>query len=397
MNVKAIAQGSSERNISAIIDDAEATRALRAVHAGFYLSPQALSVGLIGPGLVGRTLLSQLEARHEGLRRDFHVDIRVRAIADSRRMLLKDRQVDLGRWGELKGAEGVDTDLERLVDHVRTDAIPHAVIIDCTTSEEVARKYADWLDLGIHVITPNKKAGATDFAYYARLRESGRQAKRHFLYETTVGAALPILQTLRDLIRTGDEIVEIEGVLSGTLSYLFNTFDGTTPFSEIVLEAKKKGYTEPDPRDDLSGMDVARKVVILAREMGLELELSDLEVESLVPGELASASFDGFLAGLGRVDNFMSERLDAARTREEVLRYVGTIDDKGKAAARLRSYPLSHPFARIRQMDNIVLFRTRRYHENPLVVQGPGAGPEVTAGGVFADLLRLASYLGATL
>ena len=397
VNVKAIAQGSSERNISVVIDREQSTRALRAVHAGFYLSEQTLSIGLVGPGLVGTTLLKQLAGQHERLRHDFRVDLRLRAIADSRRMLLEDRQIALDGWRERLTDEGVESDLDRLADHVMTDSMPHALIIDCTASEAVGRKYAEWLERGLHVITPNKRAGTSDNAYYGRLREGGRQARRHFLYETTVGAALPILQTLRDLMLTGDKIVEIEGVLSGTLSYLFNSLDGQVPFSSIVREAKKMGYTEPDPRDDLSGMDVARKVVILAREMGLDLELADVEVESLVPAELEETTADEFLDGMSRFDDRIHERFDAARSRNEVLRYVGTVDPAGSYTARLRSYPVSHPFARIRQMDNIVLFRTRRYHENPLVVQGPGAGPEVTAAGVFADLLRLASYLGATL
>jgi bifunctional aspartokinase / homoserine dehydrogenase 1 len=220
---------------------------------------------------------------------------------------------------------------------------------------------------------------------------------RHYLYETTVGAGLPIIQTLRDLIQTGDEIVAIEGILSGTLAYLFNTFDGSRPFSEILIDAKNMGYTEPDPRDDLSGMDVARKLVILAREMGLKLELGDVEVESLVPSALESASVERFLSELPAYDDVMSSRLEEARARGEVLRFVGRVDRTGKASVSLRSYPDSHAFARIQRTDNIVQFATSRYNTNPLVVQGPGAGPEVTAGGVFGDLLRLATYLGATL
>jgi aspartokinase/homoserine dehydrogenase 1 len=397
VNVKAIAQGSSERNISVVIDEGQATRALRAVHAGFYLSEQTLSIGLIGPGLVGRTLLEQLAGQNDRLRREFRVDLRLRAVANSREMLLDDRQIAFDGWSEPLGANGEPVDLDRLAEHVLTDSMPHAVIIDCTADEGVAHRYADWLARGIHVITPNKKAGTSGRAYYERLRDAGRHAGKHYLYETTVGAALPILQTLRDLILTGDQILEIEGVLSGTLSYLFNGFDGSVPFSKIVREAKQRGYTEPDPRDDLSGMDVARKVVILAREMGTDLELADVEIESLVPSELESASAEEFLDGISRFDDRMRRRFEEARSQDEVLRYVGSVEPGGGSSARLRSYPLTHPFARIRQMDNIVLFRTRRYHENPLVVQGPGAGPEVTAAGVFADLLRLASYLGATL
>jgi aspartokinase/homoserine dehydrogenase 1 len=218
-----------------------------------------------------------------------------------------------------------------------------------------------------------------------------------YLYETTVGAGLPIIQTLRDLVQTGDDVYEIEGIFSGTLSYLFNVYDGSVPFSEIVADAKSRGFTEPDPRDDLSGMDVARKVVILGREMGQSLELADVQVTGLVPDELQNLSVPDFLAALPGHDQAMRQLFEDARGRGEVLRYVGRVDREGHASARLQTYRSDHPFARIQMTDNIVLFSTRRYSPNPLVVQGPGAGPEVTAGGVFADLLRLATSLGASL
>ncbi|MGM0558274.1 MAG: bifunctional aspartate kinase/homoserine dehydrogenase I [Myxococcota bacterium] len=396
VNIRAIAQGSSERNISAVIDQGEATRALRAVHAGFYLSKQTLSVGIIGPGNVGGTLLSQLGVQLERLREDRMIDIRVRALTTSDRMVLEESAIDPAEW-ELELAEnGVEADLDALVDHVQTDYHPHAVIIDCTASHAVADHYADWLERGIHVVTPNKKGNTQSMEYYRRLKQAVRSKRRHYLYETTVGAGLPIIQTLRDLLETGDDIIEVEGILSGTLSYLFNSFDGERPFSEILVEAKEKGFTEPDPREDLSGMDVARKVVILAREMGLDLELDDVEVEGLVPDELSEGSIEDFLSALPDYDDEMTALLEDARETGEVLRFVGRVDAKGTASVKLRRYPETHAFARIHLTDNIVQFRTRRYDENPLVVQGPGAGPAVTAGGIFADLLRLATYVGAT-
>jgi aspartokinase/homoserine dehydrogenase 1 len=261
----------------------------------------------------------------------------------------------------------------------------------------VARCYDDWLARGIHVITPNKRANAADMAYYRRLREANRLVGAHYLYETTVGAALPIIQTLRDLVQTGDEILEIEGILSGTLSYLFNRFDGAQPFSALVAHARELGYTEPDPRDDLSGTDVARKVVILAREMGASIELADVAVRSLVPESLQGGTVDAFLAALPAHDAEMSERQRAATAAGNVLRFVGRVSRDGRASVELREYPATHAFGRLQLTDNVVLFRTRRYRENPLVVQGPGAGREVTAAGVFADLLRLASYVGAVM
>lgn len=394
VNIRAIAQGSSERNISVVIDAAEGERALRAVHSGLYLSRQTLSVGILGPGVVGSALLDQLAERVDAIQHERGVDIRVRAIAGRGRMALDRRRIALGGWREAMAA-GEPFDLDAFVAHVQTDHLPHTVIIDCTADEAVARKYGEWLRRGIHVITPNKRANTLELDYYDQLRKLGRGAGAHFLYETTVGAGLPIIQTLRELIATGDEVERIEGVLSGTLSYLFNAFDGERPFSELVAEARREGFTEPDPRDDLSGADVARKVVILAREMGLRLELGDVELEGLVPPELQGGGVDDFLCRLRDHDAAFTRRFREAHDRGERLRFVGLVDRDGRASVRLRGYPASHPFARLNLTDNIVQFQTRRYTPNPLIVQGPGAGPQVTAAGVFADLLRLASYLGS--
>lgn len=288
------------------------------------------------------------------------------------------------------------TDLDLVAGYVQTESVPHAAIIDCTASAEIASRYHDWLSQGIHVITPNKKANSGDLDSYRALQQAARRANAHYFYETTVGAALPVIQTLRDLVQTGDEVRRIEGVFSGTLSYLFNSFDGSTPFSEIVRAAREKGYTEPDPREDLSGMDVARKVVILAREMGVDASLDDMRIESLIPSGLEEGGVDEFLDRLAGHDDEMLAVVEEARSSGQVLRFVGTIDPLEGCQVSLRSYDSDHPFARIRLTDNIVAFQTARYADNPLVVQGPGAGPDVTAGGVFADLLRLANYLGAT-
>ncbi len=230
--------------------------------------------------------------------------------------------------------------------------------------------------------------------FYRLLQSTALARKRHYLYETTVGAGLPIVNTLRDLVQTGDEVLRIEGILSGTLSYIFNTFDGTKPFSEIVLDARAKGFTEPDPRDDLSGTDVGRKLVILAREMGLALELAEVRITSLVPASLREGTLDEFLKHLPEHDQEIAALLEQARGRGEVLRYVGVIDPKGECFVELKGYPQAHAFAGTTGSDNIVAFQTQRYHTQSLTVQGPGAGPDVTAGGVFADLLRLASFLG---
>jgi aspartokinase/homoserine dehydrogenase 1 len=397
VNVRAIAQGSSERNISAVIDKRDAPRAVRAVHAGFYLSPQTVSIGLIGPGNVGGVLLDQIAGERERLARDSNLDLRVRALASSSRMLLGTRAIGLEDWREPWARSDTPLDLDAFQAHVKAEHIPHAVIIDCSASAEVAGRYAEWLAAGIHVVTPNKRANTADMASFRALREGRRAGRSHYLYETTVGAGLPIIHTLRDLRETGDEILRIEGILSGTLAYLFNSYDGEQPFSELVRGARREGLTEPDPRDDLSGMDVARKVVILGREMGLGLELDAVNVESLVPAELTDVSVEEFLQGMKRHDEAMRQTWLAAREASTVLRYTASLTADGAAKVGLARVPDTHAFAHMNPTDNMVTFVTRRYHDNPLVVQGPGAGPEVTAAGIFADLLRLSAYLGASL
>jgi len=396
VNVRAIAQGSSERNISAVVDGADSTRALRAAHSGFYLSRQTLSLGLIGAGQIGRTLLGQIEGQTAALQRQFGADVRVRAIATSRRMLLDPVAIDLASWPEALAAQGEPLDLARLAAHVHAPHLPHAVLVDCTASDAVASHYPVWLGQGIHVVTPNKRASSGPVERWRQIRAASQRSGARFLYEASVGAGLPIVATLADLVATGDQPEAVEGVLSGTLGYLFDTFDGTMPFSDLVRDARAKGYTEPDPRDDLSGMDVARKLVILAREMGIELSLEAVEVESLVPAELAAPELDAdaFLDLYAAHDAVMAARRAAAQAQGHVLRYVGSIDRSGRASVRLCAVEPDHPTARVGGSDNIVAFRTRRYTPRPLIVQGPGAGPDVTAGGVFADLLRLCAMTG---
>ena len=397
VNVRAIAQGASERNISVVVAGKDATRALRAVHAGFYLSPHTLSIGIIGPGSVGKVLLDQLAGQRERLAAQLHIDLRVRGIMSSKTMKLADTSIALDRWREEITQGVVPADYARCFAHLKVDHLPHTVIIDCSASQGVADRYHDWLAAGVHVITPNKKANSGPLAYYESLKAARRHSGAHYLYEATVGAGLPVIQTLRDLRETGDDIASIEGIFSGTLAYLFNVYDGTEPFSAIVRDAKERGYTEPDPRDDLSGTDVARKLIILGREMGLKLEMSDVRVESLVPGDLTGGSSEDFLAQLPRYDGQMAQRYSAAKARGRVLRYVGRLTAAGAATVGLEELEVRHAFANIALTDNVVRYSTARYCDNPLIVQGPGAGPAVTAGGVFADLLRLATFLGARL
>ncbi|NYZ63451.1 bifunctional aspartate kinase/homoserine dehydrogenase I [Luteimonas deserti] len=396
VNIRAIAQGASERNISVAIAQAHATRALRAAHAAFWLSPQTVSVGVIGPGHVGRALLEQLAEVIPRLRAEAGVDLRLRGLASSRWMRLGDAPMDpASAAAQLDGDGAVPCDLDAFAAHVRASHLPHAMIVDCSASDAVAERYAGWLAAGIHVVTPNKQAGSGDWTRYAAIMAARRAGGSRFLYEATVGAGLPVVLTLRTLLDTGDTLHGIDGMLSGTLAWLFNRYDGREPFSALVREARALGYTEPDPRDDLSGLDVARKLVILAREAGRPLSLADVEVESLVPDALRSVDVDTFLARLDLLDAPMQARLDAARAAGCGLRHIAKLDSEGRATVGVQALPADHACMHTRLTDNLVQFTTARYAENPLVVQGPGAGPEVTAAGVFGDVLTIAQALGA--
>ncbi|KAG2634189.1 hypothetical protein PVAP13_2NG221500 [Panicum virgatum] len=398
INVRAIAQGCSEYNITVVLKQEDCVRALRAAHSRFFLSKTTLAVGIIGPGLIGGTLLNQLKDQAAVLKENMNIDLRVIGITGSSTMLLSDTGIDLTQWKELLRKEAEPADLANFVRHMSDNHVfPNKVLVDCTADTSVASHYYDWLKKGIHVITPNKKANSGPLDQYLKLRTLQRASYTHYFYEATVGAGLPIISTLRGLLETGDKILHIEGIFSGTLSYIFNNFEGTRTFSDVVAEAKEAGYTEPDPRDDLSGTDVARKVIILARESGLTLELSDIPVKSLVPEALAScSSADEFMQKLPSFDEDWAKQRSEAEAAGEVLRYVGVVDAVNqKGQVELRRYKRDHPFAQLSGSDNIIAFTTSRYKEQPLIVRGPGAGAEVTAGGVFCDILRLASSLGA--
>jgi aspartokinase/homoserine dehydrogenase 1 len=359
------------------------------------LSSKTISIGLIGTGTVGGAFLRQLRKQAERLSGDFNLDLRVRAIARSKKMLLGERRIPLDTWESEYDNNAIALDFDVFERHVAPDHLPHAVIIDCTASNDIANRYAGWLERGIHIVTPNKKAFSGPYDYYRELQQKAQQGSAHYLYETTVGAALPIIGTLTNLVDTGDEIRSVGGIFSGTLAYLFNVYDGTTPFSAIVQDAKASGYTEPDPRDDLSGMDVARKLTILARELGQSIEIGDFPVQNLVPEALRDCSIDDFLARLQDYDGEMKTLYEKAAAEGKKLRYIARLGADGSAAVGLEAVAADHPFSNINLTDNVVQFETERYASNPLVVQGPGAGPEVTAGGVFGDLLRLSTYLGS--
>lgn len=392
ISLRAIAQGASERNVSLAVREADAERALRVAHTAFWLSAQTVSIGLIGPGNVGGALLRQILETGATLRRERQLDLRLRAVANSRTMLRSETSL-----AALDFSRGEALDLDAFARHVKSEHIPHAVIIDCSGRADMAERYEAWLARGIHVVTPSKHAGSGDATRLAALHAAGKKSGARFRYEATVGAGLPVIMTLRNLIDTGDMPQSIAGLFSGTLAWLFNHYDGSRPFSALLAEARAAGYTEPDPRDDLSGTDVARKVVILAREAGWSLSLDEVEVENLVPPALRELPLPEFLQRLDGFDAPMVERLAAAKAEGKVLRYLAEVDASGRARVSLRAVESTHPAASAQGTDNLFAFHTARYHTRPLVVKGPGAGPDVTAAGVFGDLLAIAAQLGARL
>lgn len=351
---------------------------------------RTVNLGLIGPGRVGGALLGQLRASQTRLEREYALQLCFSGVLGRSRMWL---DCDDDQLNARQGGAQVwrPNDLVAFAGHVR-DQGDHAVLIDCSASDEVADHYPRWLTAGIHVVTPNKRAGSGPLSRWQAIRAACAHGA-HFRAEATVCAGLPVVQTLRDLLDTGDELLSIEGMFSGTLAWLCNQFDGAQPFSALLHEAHALGYTEPDPREDLSGIDVARKLVILAREAGWPLSLDDVEVESLVPDALAALPLEACMQQLDAIDAPLAARLEQARSQGGVLRHVARLDRHGRARIALEVLPPDHAFAHSRLTDNVVQFTTARYCDNPLLVQGPGAGPEVTAAGVFTDLLRVAQSL----
>lgn len=391
VNISAIAQGASERNISFVIDSRNKVRALNVIHSVFFEKKKTLHLIIAGVGNIGSTLLQQLQQQQQYLR-SHGFDIRVSGLADSKRMAFHTTGFDLSRCEELLHRSKKRMDLQEMLREIRQLNVPNVALVDCTASEELARSYIYFVEVNVHIVTPNKKANVLPLKEYNALMERLRQRQKFFLYEANVGAGLPVISTLKDLITSGDRIRRIEGILSGTLSYLFNSYDGSRPFSAIVREAQTLGLTEPDPRDDLRGEDVRRKLLILAREMGWKMNLEEVKVENLVPKNLRGLTTALFLDRLALLDKVYESRYRRASSRGCVLRYVGMVEDQ-RAYAALIELPSNHPFARIKGSDNILAFTTDRYSSTPLIVQGPGAGAEVTAAAVFSDILKLLHYL----
>lgn len=396
IKVKLTTASPLDKSLSAVISKKDLKKALSALYAGFYLAKRAISTGLFGVGNIGKALLSQLKGQEEELIKS-GIDIRVRALANSKKMLLSETGIDLATWEDEFKKNAIPLDVDKMVDFLDSDSFPHTLVIDCTASDELPKKYLSWAERNIHIVTPNKKAGVTPYSYYSSLLKTCEATGTLYLHEATVGAGLPIISTLNDLVNTGDSVKSISGIFSGSLGWLFSSYDGKVPFSSLVLKAKELGYTEPDPREDLSGMDVARKTVILAREIGVKASLDEMSITSLVPENLRTCSKEEFLSKVSEMDEPMKKLYDDAAKEGKVLRYVGGVTEDGKCYVALDKFAPSHPFAMSLGSDNVISFVTERYFKQPLTVKGPGAGIEVTAGGVFADILRLCSYLGAQL
>ena len=394
INSIAIAQGSSELNISVVIASQNLDKALRAVHDAFFLSDmKSVHLFLIGTGQVGGTLIEQIAENHESLAKHHSLDLRVIGLGNSTSMTFDPNGIDLQQWKDALSARAEKMDIDLFIAHAVSLNLPNCIFIDCTASENVASRSAQILKSSISLVTPNKKANSGTYSQYLSLKATAKQANVKFFYETNVGAGLPVIGTLNDLLISGDEVIKIEAVLSGTLSYIFNNYLAPASFSEVVRKAKDLGYTEPDPRDDLGGIDVARKLLILAREIGESLELSDISVESLIPeGGMNCKDTEEFLQFLSKHDEVFEKRRDAANSAGQVLRYIGIVQN-GKAQVSLRAVGPEHPFYSLSGTDNVISFSTQRYKERPLVIKGPGAGTAVTAAGVLADVVRVASYL----
>lgn len=395
INVVAIAQGSSELNISAVVPRVDEEKALNALHDAFFLTTsKTVNIFLVGTGLIGSTLLKQITHQKNYLSEEYNLSFKVIALANSKKMYFDTNGVNTDDWKSVLQEKGNRTNLGKFTERMRNLNLPNSIFVDCTASEEVTMFYKDILKSAISVVTPNKRANSKDYSFYQEIKDAARKHNVRFLYETNVGAGLPIIGTLKDLVSSGDRVEKIEGVLSGTLSYIFNSFTENKKFSEIIKEAREKGYTEPDPREDLNGLDVARKLLILAREIGLSIELKNIKVQNLIPPAVRnSKSIDEFFRILKNFDCEFDELRKKAEKKGNVLRYVARLEN-GSANIGLEEVPKTHPFYFLTESDNIFAFTTKHYKDRPIVVKGPGAGPDVTAAGVFADMIRIANYLG---
>ncbi|MCQ2375286.1 MAG: bifunctional aspartate kinase/homoserine dehydrogenase I [Salinivirgaceae bacterium] len=392
INIRAIAQGATERNISVVINETEVHKALNALHDGFFLSKyKKVHLFMVGAGTVGGTMLDQLNEQSNFLKEEYGIDIRLVGLSNSKNMLFESKGIDLAKWRDLLKEAKAPANLTEFVANMKAMNKRNSIFIDNTASGELPKIYTEVAKLKIPIVASNKIMAASSLDNFLSFKKMMKENGLKYLHETNVAAGLPVLKTIEDLVASGDKILKIQAVLSGSLNYIFNTISEEVSFSQAVVQAREKGLTEPDPAIDLSGLDVRRKILILARISGNMLELDDVKKNDIIPeNELKASNFDELLANLQRNDAKIEElRKDTAAAGEK-LRYVAEFNN-GEAVTGLQRVDMTHPAYNLDGMDNIILLYTRRYHEQPLVIKGAGAGPGVTASGVFADIMRLAN------
>jgi len=392
VNIRAIAQGASERNISAVIQSTDVKKALNALHEEFFEeNVKQLNLFVMGVGNVGSKFLDQVHQQKKYLKKNLRLNIRIIGISNSRTMVFEEDGISLKDWEELL-AKGQKADKAVFFDMVKKLNYRNSIFVDNTASEEVASTYGSYLGNSISVVTCNKIACSSNYENYSTLKDLARAYNAPFLFETNVGAGLPIIDTLKHLIASGDKILKIQAVLSGSLNFVFNNFNDKTTFHEVVRQAQEEGYTEPDPKIDLSGIDVMRKILILARESGNVLEIGDIENKSFLPKEsLDTSNNDDFFASLKKYEDDFQQLYKNAQAKASKLKYVAQFENR-TASVGLQEIPKGHDFYNLEGSDNIVLFFTERYPDQPMIIKGAGAGAEVTASGIFADIIRIGNF-----